>query len=383
MTELEELLHEEESSTLDFKRDQYPFVGANDGQKSELLKDILAFANAWRRTDAYILIGVDEVRGGISTVTGVSVHLNDADLQQFVNSKINRPITFSYSAVELHGMQVGVIKIPLQKRPFYLKRNFDRLNASVVYLRRGSSTDIASPDEIALIGQDSHALVSRAPHLSLFLVSGKHDEIIEKQLSLNVLNAAIPNKSEFPQYGLEYFGAGPGVRMAHMTGFKNHDYYYNYACHLQNILRVSAIRLSVKNAGNAVARDVKVVLRITSPQNDLIVFHEDRLPDKPSKDTFSASIYNIQKSLGNKDITVKSSQQGIVVTCILGKIQAMDSALSADQIYVGAHTSTSATCFAEIFSDDLEAPITEQLDLSINVTNKTFCVQDLVKFIDK
>ena len=33
----ESLLHETESSTLDFKRDQYPFDGADDDQKSELV----------------------------------------------------------------------------------------------------------------------------------------------------------------------------------------------------------------------------------------------------------------------------------------------------------------------------------------------------------
>jgi predicted HTH transcriptional regulator len=59
---MEELLNEDESSTLDFKRDQYPFDGATDEQKGELLKDILAFANAWRRTDAYILVGVKDLR---------------------------------------------------------------------------------------------------------------------------------------------------------------------------------------------------------------------------------------------------------------------------------------------------------------------------------
>jgi hypothetical protein len=46
--QLESLLHEDESTSLDFKRDQYPFDAATDEQKSELLKDILAFANAWR-----------------------------------------------------------------------------------------------------------------------------------------------------------------------------------------------------------------------------------------------------------------------------------------------------------------------------------------------
>ena len=49
---LERLLYQEESEALDFKKEQYPFDNASDGQKSELLKDILAFANAWRQTDA-------------------------------------------------------------------------------------------------------------------------------------------------------------------------------------------------------------------------------------------------------------------------------------------------------------------------------------------
>jgi len=63
---MESLLHEDESSALDCKRDQYPFAGASNDDKSELLKDILAFANSWRRTTGYILIGVDEVKGGRS-----------------------------------------------------------------------------------------------------------------------------------------------------------------------------------------------------------------------------------------------------------------------------------------------------------------------------
>lgn len=55
---IESLLYEEEGVELDLKRDQYDFVNANNENKSELLKDILAFANSWRRSDAFILIGV-------------------------------------------------------------------------------------------------------------------------------------------------------------------------------------------------------------------------------------------------------------------------------------------------------------------------------------
>ena len=149
---LEQLLHEEESSTLDFKRDQYPFDGADDKTKSELLKDILAFSNAWRRTTAYILIGVDEVKGGRSKIVGVKTHLDDAKLHQFVNSKTQRSINFSYQPFRTENMEIGVIEIPVQERPFYLNKKFGKLNPDIIYKRDSSSTAIAKPDEVARMG---------------------------------------------------------------------------------------------------------------------------------------------------------------------------------------------------------------------------------------
>src|SRR5574341_964819 len=116
-TPIEELLWQEESEQLDFKEEQYRFYGATDAEKSELLKDVLAFANAWRQGDAHILIGVREVRGGRSEPVGVSQHLKDNDIQQFVNSKTQKPILFSYTAMPFEGVQIGVIRIPKQLRP--------------------------------------------------------------------------------------------------------------------------------------------------------------------------------------------------------------------------------------------------------------------------
>jgi hypothetical protein len=98
----ENLLREEESVVLDFKRDQYRFSKATNDEKSELLKDILGFANAWRRADAYILIGVEDVRGGRGNVVGISEQLPDHSVQQFVSGRTNRPIQFHYEAFNYH-----------------------------------------------------------------------------------------------------------------------------------------------------------------------------------------------------------------------------------------------------------------------------------------
>ncbi len=119
---MEKLLNESESTSLDFKSAQYPFDHATPEQKGELLKDILAFTNSWKRTDAYILIGVQEVKGGRSKAIGVTQHLDDARLQQFVNSKTNRPVTFSYKAFtfvvygKLFEKESAYDKIPINRR---------------------------------------------------------------------------------------------------------------------------------------------------------------------------------------------------------------------------------------------------------------------------
>ena len=178
-TLLEELLNEDETSTLDAKRDQYPFEKATDEQKSELLKDILAFANAWRRTDAYILVGVDDVKGGRSHVIGTTSHFDDAKIQQFVNSKTNRPVTFSYEVFPFEAKHIGVFHLPLQDRPIYLKSDFGKLKQHVVYIRRGSSTDIADPDEVAKMGtlkiREVLGEVPSQPKLSPVLQALYHD----------------------------------------------------------------------------------------------------------------------------------------------------------------------------------------------------------------
>ena len=150
---LEQLLHKEEGPVLDFKRDQYAFGEANDDAKSELLKDILAFANTVHQTTAYVLIGVEEVKGGGSKVIGVKVHLDDAQLHQFVNSKTQRPVEFSYLQFHINEREIGVIEIPVQARPTYLMKKFGKLDVKVVYMRDGSSTTVATPDEIARMGE--------------------------------------------------------------------------------------------------------------------------------------------------------------------------------------------------------------------------------------
>ena len=164
---LEQLLHEPESQSLDFKQAQYRFEGASERDKSELLKDVLAFANSWRRTSAYVLIGVREVKGSRGQVIGIADRIEDASLQQFVSSKTQRRVELSYEVVRVEGVEIGVIEIPIQDRPVYAVavNDYGKVKAGVVYFRAGSSTREATPEEIARMGAQQS--VEATPNLVL------------------------------------------------------------------------------------------------------------------------------------------------------------------------------------------------------------------------
>jgi len=154
-TLIENLLCQSEGTAIDFKKEQYPFQKATDEQKSELLKDILAFANSWRQNEAYIVIGVEEVVGERHIPVGTEEHFDDSQLQQFVNGKTNRKVTFAYEVHLLEGKKFGVIRIPKQERPFCTTKSYGKVKKDTVYYRLGSSTATANPDDIARMGKDS------------------------------------------------------------------------------------------------------------------------------------------------------------------------------------------------------------------------------------
>lgn len=279
------LLYEEESTTLDFKSEQYRFIKANDHEKAELLKDIIAFSNSWRRSDAYILIGIREVKGDKAVVEGITEHLDDAQIQEFIQYKVNKPIRFSYATVDVEGKKVGVISIPVQDRPFYLKKDFASLKANTVYLRRGSSTAVALPEEIAQMGASHNIEPKKSPILNVFMASGEHNEIKSNEKSFEIENSTIPEKEDFPLYGVSNRSHLGGI-YAHQSilNFKNQDYYSEYAEYLQKTKQMLGVMFGVENSGNSVARDVKVLLDLHGLPENSNVFHLRDIPKAPKKD---------------------------------------------------------------------------------------------------
>jgi len=142
---IRELAARGERQTLDYKRDDYAW--GNAAANAELAKDIMNMVNAFGPTaePAYILLGVDDD----GTIVGLATpHQDDADLHQRVDALLIRRPRFTYGAVEVDGLSVGVYEIRPGGRPMYPRRDSGTLRKDVALVRNGTSSVVATPDEI-------------------------------------------------------------------------------------------------------------------------------------------------------------------------------------------------------------------------------------------
>lgn len=372
---LENLLNEDESNYIDFKQAQYQFAGASDEDKSEILKDILAFANAWKHTDAYILIGVKEVKGGRSQVIGITDHFDDAALQQFVNSKVQKPIQFSYIAFEFEEKQVGIIKIPVQERPFYLKQKYGKLKPNVVYLRRGSSTDEAEPDEIAKMGI---ALVSstqsQIPKVDCEFANPTTRTLYGKEIevtsSVLVLNEPIQNFSPRQStFDIASFGSSPN-RNYYRELFQFYEY--------QSLLKKVSIRLI--NIGNVTAFNARVEISIA--EDKLLFVQESDYPGRPQKYHNYLAPINDRVSLpaiaqiGSR-LSIKKNGAGWLITINFGNIQPKAEDWLEEPIFIGSRKPQDVRFDAIIYADNAPNPLHVPLCIHFSTDDVVRPLQEL------
>ena len=371
---LEQLLHEEEGSALDFKRDQYPFEGADDKAKSELLKDILAFANAWRRATAYILIGVDEVRGGRSNVVGVGTHLDDAKLHQFVNSKTQRSIEFSYQPFRTENVEIGVIEIPIQERPFYLKKKFGKLDENVVYKRDSSSTAIATLDEIARMGAEQDfggtpqlvlewadiekRVVFPSPHTvkSLFLKPQLPDDTFD-----------IPRPFSSPYIGLYD---------------DNENYSQEVIFYTWQMAFLKSFGLRLFNDSGMVGKRVRFVGSMTK-DSAVIVLDGTNRPTRPYRNKMKEMIgVTLAQQLRNDpDPCVRELDDRWEITIDFGDVRPREKIWTTSSLFIGSRNGITRL-EGELQGDNIPEPIPCALEVSFEVGQRPMERPDVEPYLE-
>ena len=348
---IDRLLYQEESDSLDFKEEQYKFVEAEDYEKSELLKDIIAFANSWTTSTSYILIGVREKKGEKSEVLGISNHFEDANLQEFINKKTNRPITFSYETFKYESKKIGVIEIPNQERPFYLEKDFPKLSKGKVYIRRGSSTDIASIDEISKMGIGSTSYVPKL-ELEIYDVNTHSTKNAFENTCFKISNGEYQKIPDFE------FQTSNIIIPVGNKNFYRECYDYIAKKHLLN-----KIMFKITNKGKILSKNS--ILKFDFPSNQGIYFEIDEFYP-PSRDS-SLNYRNINFRNNFKDPEIELEERGNIWSILirLGDILPKDSTFSTT-FYIASNITQEIVLKTNLYSENLSEPVSVSFDLSFN-----------------
>lgn len=144
----ERLIALPESRTLDFKSGSYWQSGKADGDAA-FIKDLLSFINTVRNGPAYIITGIKN-NGAVNTLVGDDEFPDEAILQEKARSKIGPKPYFEAGPFIYKGKTYGIIEVPVHyyTRPVTATVKLPAIVPGIIYLRRGSSNDLASEDEI-------------------------------------------------------------------------------------------------------------------------------------------------------------------------------------------------------------------------------------------
>jgi hypothetical protein len=148
MATIEELIeYHHENEYLDFKKEEY-----TKANRHELIKDVLAFANADYEGSRYIIIGIKKENNEIA-VFHIEAPTDSASIQQIIQSNITPEVDVSYYPYLYRASNLMILEIKnTTEKPYFPKKTvivnskpFLKENSSVI--RKGSYTlDLKLPD---------------------------------------------------------------------------------------------------------------------------------------------------------------------------------------------------------------------------------------------
>jgi hypothetical protein len=382
-----QLLDQPEGETLDFKRDQYKFVGMKDDNvRSELLKDVLAFANTPRVGEAFIIVGVKKHPGGRSDLVGIQPqtraedHLDDAQVQQFVNQKANADVKFLYQEFDHAGKTFGVFRIPVTDIDGdgfrYVENDYGKVKKYHVYARQGSSTVVLTPDQLYRMGQAS--VVQPVPSFRIELVDpGSGDAIgtrVEFETTYMVLPDQIPDVRPYVptvKFGGSEFAIGMADFGCNTDCMREIGEYVHYA----NAFRSFQVRIT--NTGSVHATGVR--LELTTADSEVRVWEDDEVPDMPRtrRDIHIPKMSGIRRR-GPDELTVAHERETLYrVTSGELDIQPGRSITLTPATHISSRSSRTVRVEGHLYGDALRKPVPVVFEFEFRVTEQTLTVDRL------
>lgn len=148
--DIERLIQSDEGESLEFKRE---IDLESKRGKADFLVEVLGLANAPKKP-ARLVLGIEDKT---KKVVGIKEDIAEERLQRLVNDSLNKSLRFTYKIYPYKRKRIGLITILGHNRPYTLKKDQSyqdekgkqhQVSDKQVFIRQGSTSAIASPDEI-------------------------------------------------------------------------------------------------------------------------------------------------------------------------------------------------------------------------------------------
>lgn len=378
---LDRLRYKSEGPDLDFKSAQYPFANAPDTSKSELLKDILAIANAPRDGVGHILVGFEERRPSPAEPVGISVSLDDASLQQFVNSKVNPKLTFRYEEHTYQGKTVGVFTIPKQRRPFFLAQAYGKLKSNVVYVRRGSSTDEATPLEV--IEMEANDSGRRDVRLELLLQTKSGQELPDQVARRFLIVEAMPDCSS-PHADDD--GVLGMYVVRHPLRQDNRKFWRQFAEYARVRCAMVQIRFLLRNSSEVQLSNAKLEVSVDPLAEQVVqMIAGDGVPEKPEPYYDFVPATTLQHALARqaRSLVIDDGRPNPVCSVRFGTLLPGEEGISSDTLVLVPSGPGKFRLRTRVLASELAAPRDAERIIEATGETQAFGLSDLKALVRK
>ena len=302
---------------------------------------------------------------------GSKTHLDDAKLHQFVNHKTQRVVEFSYLPFPTDPVEIGVIVIPLQERPTFLKKSFGKLEKDTVYVRDSSSTRIATPGEIAKMG--AHQVLGGTPQLALDWADIGNHVVLPSPVTVQSLaysQLLPPDTFTRPRSHpyLPDLGSNP-------------NYSANLISYADERAFFKSLGLRLRNNSGVPGRRIRFTgsLEETGPIDvrDWLTGHPSPRFLHPNVET---SWFGSSTDIGP---SVEKYGDRWEITIDFGDIRPGQDIWTTNPLYVGSAATGSATLEGKLLGDNLAEPIRCKLDIRFQVEERAMKRSDVEPFLDR
>jgi hypothetical protein len=223
-------------------------------------------------------------------------------------------------------------------------------------------------------GEPEDGKLTRSSDITLEFCDGQTGQPLGKELSLSATYLNVSGLEGVPDYASpseeEETSSSSNVR-TYLLSRRNRDYYREYVDYFVKTAMLRSAGFALTNNGVLGARDVFIDLRITTSIPDLTIGTNTKLkvvkPETDKDSSFSISFDDAFSGIAGDSLQVEKSTDGWIASVEARALQPKRVVKSRHKLVIGAKSSGKILIDAKIFADILPEPVTQRLEISLEV----------------